>query len=42
MEISATYLPQLMLNGLIYALIAVGLALILGVIEVNNSLMANC
>lgn len=40
MEISATYLLQLMLNGLmlglIYALIAVGLALIFGVLEVIN------
>jgi branched-chain amino acid transport system permease protein len=40
MDISATYLLQLMLNGLmlglIYALIAVGLALIFGVLEVIN------
>ena len=40
MEVSATYLLQLMLNGLmlglIYALIAVGLALIFGVLEVIN------
>lgn len=40
MEISATYLLQLTLNGLmlglIYALIAVGLALIFGVLEVIN------
>jgi branched-chain amino acid transport system permease protein len=40
MEISATYLLQLMLNGLmlglIYALVAVGLALIFGVLEVIN------
>jgi branched-chain amino acid transport system permease protein len=40
MEISTTYLLQLMLNGLmlglIYALIAVGLALIFGVLEVIN------
>ena len=40
MEISATYLLQLLLNGLmlglIYALIAVGLALIFGVLEVIN------
>jgi branched-chain amino acid transport system permease protein len=46
MEISATYLPQLMPNGLmlglIYALIAVGLALIFGVIEVSNFTLANC
>src|SRR4051812_23139397 len=40
MEVSATYLLQLMLNGLmlglLYALIAVGLALIFGVLEVIN------
>src|ERR1700676_251281 len=40
MEVSATYLLQLMLNGLmlglIYALIAVGLALIFGVLEIIN------
>lgn len=40
MEVSATYLLQLLLNGLmlglIYALIAVGLALIFGVLEVIN------
>src|SRR5258708_8558220 len=40
MEISTTYLLQLMLNGLmlglIYARIAVGLALIFGVLEIIN------
>ncbi|ABD09110.1 inner-membrane translocator [Rhodopseudomonas palustris HaA2] len=40
MEVSATYLLQLLMNGLmlglIYALIAVGLALIFGVLEVIN------
>jgi len=40
MDVSVTYLLQLMLNGLmlglIYALIAVGLALIFGVLEVIN------
>ena len=40
MDIDATYLAQLLLNGLmlglIYALIAVGLALIFGVLEVIN------
>ncbi len=40
MDVSATYLTQLLLNGLmlglIYALIAVGLALIFGVLEVIN------
>lgn len=40
MDISATYVTQLLLNGLmlglIYALIAVGLALIFGVLEIIN------
>src|ERR1700754_1404158 len=40
MEISATYLLELLLNGLmlglIYALIAVGLALIFGVLHIIN------